>query len=185
MINTKQSMGTWLRKRLSSWRVISIVGAIYLVFQVVVATILHPLDALTVLKLQTSFSADVFVDIVQGWRDTGLIDAYGQHFYFDFILPILYSILMCAVLSKCFDANGIQNRYDTLLLLPFVAAGCDFIENVSHVVFLLNSDAITPTAVALSAFVCNMKWMLVLGFLIAITALSFRSQQNKTIEVGL
>jgi|GEM_PF-488328 len=179
----KNTAGTRLRERIGKWKLVMIFGAIYIASQLIIAGILHPLGTLTVLELQTSFSPDTFVNIVQGWIDSDMLSRYWDHFYFDMIHPVWYGLFLCAGLSHYFNVNAIPNKFDFLLFLPFVAGACDAIENISHIRFLLDSESITPLAIAISALACNVKWVLFLGSFLALFTLAIRSKNNNFVEV--
>jgi len=165
-----------LREGLRSWRVIWLSGAVYLASQIAIASILHPLDPLVVLELQTSLSSEAVAAILQQWRELELIDGYWRHYWLDFVHPLWYGVFLAALLARGFEANQLAPRYDTLILLPFVAAGFDLLENTLHVVFLLDEASITPAAVAISGSAAIAKWLLAALCLAAAITLGVRSR---------
>lgn len=156
-----------------SGRVIGVFGCAYLVSQVIIARILHPLDPLEVLRVQTTLRAPVVQQIFARWRAERLLDAYVRHYYFDFPHPVLYAVFLSAVLAWLLNRNRLPAGWNAVLILPVAAGLCDLLENVSHVAFLTDGVNITPTWVALSGIAAITKWLLAgssLG-LIAILAL--------------
>jgi hypothetical protein len=170
MINTQP---TWriamldrYRDRISSAKVILLFGIIYIVSQIIIANILHPLDSRLFLKAQTTFSREIYLNLLQGWEQAGMMGRYRLHFYFDFIHPVWYSIFISALLAKGMNLNRWSSRFNILLLIPFIAGMMDLVENVFHALFISNYSTISDHHIFLSALASNTKWALALGSLI-------------------
>ena len=139
---------------------IIIFGIIYFTSQFIIGSIVHPLGTGNVLALQTTLSSDIFKEIVSGWIASGQIGIYYKHFYFDNFHPIWYSIFLSLMIAKTFKVNGINPKFNFLILTPFIAGICDLIENAMHLYFLSDLRRATPALVALSGTATNIKWFL-------------------------
>jgi len=151
--------------------VIAPLGAIYLASQWAILTIIEPLDPAKVLALQTTFSADQFRAIEQGWQSAGVLGAYWRHFILDFPHPIWYGLLSAACLALALQFAGRSERYDFLIFVPIVAAACDLVENLFHVAFLLAPGLVNDPLVATSASFTHTKWFLMAASNVALLAL--------------
>ncbi len=149
-------------------------GAIYLLSQITIITILDPLGTDEVLRLQTTFSPETFASIKAGWIDAGLLDSYWRHFLFDFVHPVWYGLFLAALLAGGLDFARASARYDFILLAPFVAGACDFVENCLHVWFLVDPGMVANPWVAISGAFTNLKWLLFLPCFVAAAALYLR-----------
>jgi hypothetical protein len=163
-----------LRQRLDSWRLIAVFGALYGVSQVLISLILRPVGIDKALALQLTTSASTFAHIVDDWRAAGLVPAYLRHFYLDFLHPVWYAVFLAACLAKALHASRASARLDILLVVPFVAAGLDLVENVFHIVLIRNEALITPALVAASGLASNTKWALAALSLAAIGVLALK-----------
>ncbi len=159
-----------LRGSLNSGRLVLIFAIIYVISQVIIAIILHPVGTSNVFSLQTSFSAEFMRDTLEAWRQSGVLAAYQTHFLLDFIHPAWYAIALMAGLASVFTRASIPDRWNFFLLFPLIAGVCDLIENISHVMFIGNADAITGAAVAISALAAWLKWILVVVSLVTVIA---------------
>jgi hypothetical protein len=139
---------------------IAIFGFIYFVSQVIIGSILHPLGVKDALTLQTTLSSETFKEIASGWIASGQIGLYYKHFYFDNFHPIWYSIFLSLLIARAFKINNINPKFNFIILTPFVAAICDFFENMMHLYFLSDLQRATPALVALSGLATNTKWFL-------------------------
>jgi hypothetical protein len=157
--------------RLCDTRLILALGVAYLVSQATIASILHDLDPAVVLRLQTTLSVEVFTSILDHWRAAGLLPTYWRHYWLDFTHPFLYSTLLTAMLAKAFDANGLDARFDRLLLVPFAAGALDVVENLCHVAMLLDARLVVVPLVVASGLAANLKWLGALGSALAVPAL--------------
>ena len=179
MSRIQPTLGRRIRARLGSWWLIGGLGVLYFISQAIIGSILHALDPSTVLELQTTLSSKTFAGILGQWRETGLLETYWRHYYFDFPHPFLYSTFLAALLSKAFDANDIDHRYDNLLIIPFGAGALDLVENLCHVTMLLDADAITAPRVVLSGIAANLKWLGALACIAAVAMLAVRAGFRK------
>ena len=140
--------------------VIAILGAIYLVSQRTILSILEPLDPAKVLRLQLAMSAAEFVAIKQAWINAGVLDAYWHHFVFDFPHPFFYGLFSAACIAGALRFAARPASYDFLLLFPLAGAACDLVENGLHVLFLVAPRTISDVSVAISGTFTHLKWLL-------------------------
>lgn len=73
----------------------------------------------------------------------------------DMFYPIIYGLLLMSLLS--FLAKGKSNLY-FLNILPFIAVGIDFIENLSILKMLTNFSIVSMEMVHYSAAFTQLKW---------------------------
>lgn len=167
----------WVRMRTGNWKVIVPLGAAYLLSQTTIAFILHDLDPVRVLRLQTTLSADVFTSIIDGWREAGLLDLYWRHYWFDFSHPLLYGGLLAALLAMTLERNQLSAAWTPLLLMPMIAAGLDLFENLAHVTMLSKAGSIDQPWVALSGLAASCKWVFVLASACVVLILAVREHR--------
>lgn len=171
---TRQSLSSALRTRLDSWWVIGIFGVIFLASQIAIAVILHKVGHATVLRLQTTLSADTLAQGFERLRETGKLAAYRSHYWLDFVHPAWYGILLSASLAKAFRGNAVSSKFDFVVLVPFVAALLDLVENLCHVLFLSSPGAIVAPLVVLSGLAAILKWSLVAACIVIVLVLALR-----------
>jgi hypothetical protein len=138
-------------------------GIIYFASQIIIGIITYPLGVDNVIKLQTTFSSDVFKEIASGWIASGQVNLYYKHFQFDNFHPVWYSIFLSLLIARTFKINTINPKFNFIILAPFIAGICDLIENMMHLYFLADLNRATPTLVALSGTATNTKWFLSLS----------------------
>lgn len=160
-----------LRRRLAAWPVIAGFGAIYFLSQALIGVVVQPLGS-DMLRVQTSLSAETVRAIFARWEAAGLLDAYLAHYRYDMVHPLWYGVFLAALLARGFEANQVDPRRNLLLLLPFVAAACDLLENVLHLGFAANRDLITPATVLVANGAALTKWAIAAGCLVAAAGLA-------------
>lgn len=171
-----------LRRALGRGRVILPLGAAYLASQAAILRIIEPLGRDHVLRLQTALTPEAFLTVKQGWVDAGVLDAYWRHFLLDFPHPLLYGAFLAACLAGALRRSRAPASLDGLLLLPFVAAACDLVENSLHVLFLLRPAATVQPWVAMSGIFTHAKWLLVLVSMLAALALSLGAVRSARVK---
>jgi len=154
--------GNYIIKKSDSNFLIAIFGILYFASQIKIASIVHPLG-IDMLRIQTTLSSDTFKAIASGWIASGQINIYYQHFYYDNIHPVWYSIFLSLLIARTFKINGVNPKFNFIILTPFVAGICDLIENMMHLYFLADLNRATPALVALSGTATNTKWFLSLS----------------------
>lgn len=159
-------MGTFARaenyilKKSESTALIVVFGIIYFTSQVIIGSILHKIGTLKALALQMTFCSDKFREIASAWIQSGEIDVYYRHFYFDSVHPVWYAIFLSLLIARAFKINEVNSEFNGIILTPFVAAFCDFFENAMHLYLLADLNRATPFLVALSGLATNTKWIL-------------------------
>lgn len=166
------------RQRLDSWPMILAFGAVYFASQALIGVTVHPLGP-DMLAVQTTLSADEVHAIFARWEAAGLLPVYESHYRYDMIHPLWYGVFLAAMLAKGFNANGVPARYNALLLLPFVAAGGDVVENFLHLGYLADRASITPAHVLVSNGAACLKWLIAIGSACAVIALALRARMRR------
>lgn len=153
-------MLTSYRNRFGILRVVVLFGVLYLISQIIIGDILHDMGPLKFIKAQTTFSKSAYVEQVREWQKAGLMEDYRLHFYFDFLHPVWYSLFLSAWMSLVFNLNRLSNRYNGILVLPFMAGAMDLVENCFHVRFITSLETISSWMIVVSALASNLKWAL-------------------------
>lgn len=148
------------RNKLGVTRMVVISGLIYFVSQAIIGFIIHDLNPWLFVKAQTTFSKEVYLELLHGWQNAGLMPKYFHHFYLDFFHPFFYAVFLSALMAKAFNLNAVSSRYNWLLAIPFIAGFMDLVENGFHLSFISDVSSITQTKITLSAFASNTKWAL-------------------------
>jgi len=149
-----------LRVCLGRNRLLVVFGVLTLASQAIILSILRDLDLLQFARAQTTFSKATFLTLAHQWESAQLLPQYQLHFYFDFVHPIWYSCLLAGFIAKGLDRRGISDRWNWLLLMPFLAGLLDLVENCFHVRFIADLAAVTQPMITLSALAANLKWTL-------------------------
>lgn len=148
------------RSRFGVTRMVVISGLIYFISQAMIGSILHDLNPLLFVKAQTTFSKDVYLELLSRWETAGLMPKYFKHFYLDFFHSIFYAVFLSALMAKGMNINTVLSRYNWILLIPFVAGLMDLVENCFHLSFISDVNSITQTKITMSALAANTKWAL-------------------------
>lgn len=167
-----------LRHYLASWWIIVVFGAVYLVSQAAIGALVQPLGP-EMLGVQTTLSADRVRAIFAAWDAAGLVDTYAAHYRYDMVHPLWYGVLLAAMLARGFEANRVPASRNALLLLPFVAAGCDLIENLIHLTFITDRANITTAAVRIANGAALTKWTIAGGSVVAVAALALSALRRR------
>ncbi|MDD5224641.1 MAG: hypothetical protein PHE84_11700 [bacterium] len=159
--------------KLASRKIALVFGILYLINQGIIYSILSRLghDAI---RLQLTFSSQVFSDILAKWGDAGL-NIYLSHFYFDYPHVILYSV--CLASGIAYLTHRADRAPSPFILfaftLPFIAGILDALENTFHLIMIFHRACLTPTLVAISGTCTNLKWLsafasvLIMSFFVA------------------
>lgn len=147
------------RSLLANRWILGLIAAVTASLTIVLGSILSPISSVELLRAQLTFSRDAFVAILDGWQTRGLLGHFRDHFDLDlFIYPIAYGLLLASCIAFGLERTKAPHTRDRLILLPFLATFFDLIENLSHLRFLDDPDAITKAAVAMTALVASLKW---------------------------
>lgn len=154
---------------------IIILGFCFLLSQMIILNILVKLNVRDVFFLQTTFNSGEFVEIISDWKSKGVIDYYLQHYYFDFIHPVLYATFLWLLLRKALNRNGAINKNHYVLYLPFLAGLFDEIENSLHLYMILQ-DYYPSKLIILSSVFSNSKWIITAFCLVILLYLLFKKK---------
>lgn len=160
-----------LRKKLCSTRFLVVSAVLFVASQASIGAILRDVGPARVLRAQTTFSKETFLAIVGEWQREGVMPQYYRHFIPDFVHPVWYALLFAALLARGLDRQGLPERWNAVLLLPFVAGAFDLVENCLHLLFLSDLGAVTQPLIALSALASNLKWALLAVSLVVVLGL--------------
>jgi len=150
----------WLRRKCGSRRVAVISGLLFVVSQATIYYTIRDLPPERLIVLQTTFSKAEFLSIIGAWKLAGVLPRFQAHFYFDFFHPVWYGIFLTSLLALGLKANGAARRFDGLLWIPVAAAFLDMVENVVHVLFLLDIRRVNDATVFIGASAACLKWAL-------------------------
>jgi hypothetical protein len=146
------------RKKAGTAKIVIVFGVVYIISQAIIGLILHDLGPVQFVKAQTTFSKAVYLELARNWQQNGLMSFYEKHFYFDFLHPLWYSVFLSALIGYALNRGSFPTRYNGLMLMPFVAAIMDLIENFCHLKFISNLDAVSQSMIIVSALAANIKW---------------------------
>lgn len=171
-----------LRRALGRTWLIVVFGIVYLVSQVTILLIVHPLGG-QFAELQVSgFSAERYLAVFRHWEEAGLMAAYRAHFTFDDVHWIWYSGLFTFLLCRLFERSRIPHRFDWVLLLPLASGLADGYENSLQHVFLSAPDysTIVDPLPLLSTLASGLKWTLALIYVLLTLGLIARGRVRGT-----
>jgi hypothetical protein len=151
---------SWLRGKCGNRRLAIISGLLFVVSQALIAYTIRDLPPEKLIVLQTTFSKMKFLSIIGTWKLAGVLPQFKAHFYFDFFHPVWYGIFLASLIALALNANAVARRFDGLMFIPFAAAALDVVENVVHVLFLLDIRRVTDATVFIGASAACLKWAL-------------------------
>jgi hypothetical protein len=149
------------RAQYGTFRSVAFFFVVYTISQAAIGSILHAMGAADFLHAQTTFSRETYLAYVARWQAEGLMDNYRNHFYLDFIHPIWYTFLLASMLAHGLKCNRSSGQWNWVLVIPFIAGAMDVTENIMHVIFLADLQAITDPMIVAGALAANTKWALV------------------------
>ena len=116
--------------------------------------------------MQTAHTVEELQTILAEWGERG-VRVYLQLMYADFIFPLAYGLLLSSAIARLTVHDVDENGGNSLFLLPLVAGGMDWIENIFHIFMLQNPDHLEPLPTLLAAVAASAKWAL-LGISLAV-----------------
>jgi len=137
-------------------------GAVFLISQIHIATILSSLGIDYVLQLQLTDSPREFREILLLWENLGVLDRYKTHFYPDMLHPLWYGLFLSYWALSLFRGRVERGIF---VALSVSAAICDVAENLFHIAFLKNSVFITEGLLKISSVLTGFKWIVALGLM--------------------
>lgn len=147
------------------WQLLSRRTLVFLLFSTVCQLLLFYLLAslpahLNVLQVQSTWRAEDFSLILQSWSAEQRA-VFLSHYWVDFVYPFCYSLFFYSLLI---DLKVSQNKAQL-----FAAAGLfDVIENVLHLLLVLERIPVSDLSVGVVACISMLKWLLVAGFSILV-----------------
>ncbi|MDP6908847.1 MAG: hypothetical protein QF371_05035, partial [Flavobacteriales bacterium] len=93
--------------------------------------------------------------------------------------PIWYSVFLASLLAKAMNASHLGSKFNHIMILPFIAGIGDIIENSFHLYFLSDLSNATAPLVFISAFFCNLKWLLCGFSLLLVAFLGMKQMINR------
>jgi hypothetical protein len=169
---------TRARELLAHKGLLALFGSIYLVSQVVIAVLVHPLGTRRMVGLQLSgFSAADYRSTFAAWEAAGTMPFYRAHLIFDDLHWIWYAIALSAFLALALKAARLSAGWNFVLLFPVLAGIQDCIENGLQHVFLSQPgySAMIDPLPAISTAASIGKWILFIGSFLLIGALYLRA----------
>ncbi len=152
--------GHWFRGQGARWQVALAAGILFVVSQLAIYLIIRDISPEKLLLLQTSFSRKFFLETIAAWKLAGLLPLFKLHFIPDYLHPVWYSVLLASLMGLALNANRLSPRFDSLLLIPFVAGLLDLLENTMQLIMLADIGKITDGQVVAAALFANLKWLL-------------------------
>lgn len=147
------------RSVLASKWLLAILACLTVSLTIVMGSMLEPISPVELVRTQLTFSRDAFVAVLEDWQARGVLGRFRHHFDLDLVIyPITYGLSLASLLAFGLERMRAPHGRDRLLLLPFVASFFDVVENLSHLRFLDDPDAITETAVFATASAASLKW---------------------------
>lgn len=147
--------------------------SIYVVSQVVIVILVHPLGTRQMVALQlTGFSTAEYEKTFGAWEAAGSMAFYRAHLIFDDLHWIWYAIALSSLLAFALNAARLSGRWNVVLLFPALAGILDCIENGLQHVFLSQpgySTLIDPLP-AISTAASIGKWILFVASFLLIAA---------------
>jgi len=115
-------------------------------------------------SLDTSFfySADDLYRIAGAYGENGRRLYVRSRFTFDAIWPFVYAVFLTTAISWIYRRAFVpRSRWRLANLAPLLAAGFDYLENVSTSIVMLRYPARTPVVDRLAPFFTLSKWTLI------------------------
>ena len=151
-----------LREALQSTKILLIALILFIIFRIAFNFVAEGLGD-GILTLQLTFSGEEFRRLAEAWEEQDLLAIYFNHFYLDFLYPIIYGTFIASLLAKAMTLKNISQRANFLITLPFVAALLDMTENSLHIYMLTDFSRISDSMVWVSGAITHTKWVLAMG----------------------
>lgn len=151
-------------------RLVWVLIVCFLVSQSLIAYILGDV-ALPLLKMQTALNSEAFYKVLFSLRPDQM-QALRNHFYLDFIHPFIYGLaLFCCLVALVNLGN--KNRA-WILLLPWIAASCDILENILFIYLMEQTESHFNLTVFFLSMFALLKWLAALYALVICLSASLR-----------
>lgn len=144
-----RSLASWLRGlSRQPWALVFFAG-MFLVSQLSILVVLAPVGFDAVWQMQTTMSADTFSAVLADVYARDAAEDYIAHFYYDFLHPVWYSVLLVLLLGRAMDRAGWPAGRDAWLLIPLLAGVLDQVQNALHFYMVMDTANIAPVLVQL------------------------------------
>lgn len=122
------------------------------------------------------YSYDEVVIMIQNLDDS-TIDLYlfPQLFLLDVLYPVLLALFLSTLIVRLMNLIGLRSNfvYSNLFLLPFIAMGIDYLENILIAMMITGTIEISESIVNLSSTFTQLKglfttisWLVILGLVV-------------------
>lgn len=142
----------------------------------------RPPTAPSILALQLAFSSDRLASILDQWGKAAM-EAYVNSMWLDFLYPPAYAAAFSAwfaFLMRNQKEDVLPMRHHLVLfVMPFVAAGMDYVENALHLWMFAILHALPPLVVFLASLAAAIKWSLIGISIVVIGSLAIRFLMSK------
>ncbi|MBI1238633.1 MAG: hypothetical protein GC199_04750 [Alphaproteobacteria bacterium] len=179
-----------IRRTLASWPLFLLFAGIYVVSQIIIAVLVHPLDSARMVELQvTGYSVADYQRAFAIWQEAGVFAFYRAHLIFDDVHWIWYSLALSSGLALGLNMNGAGERWNWIIICPPLAGIQDWFENGLQHVFLSapGFQAIIDPLPVISTLASTGKWILflpsLLGVVLLLLAGIFRKRSAKGVSV--
>ncbi len=166
-------MLNFLKNKLGNRKFIIIFFILTIVSYGIMAFILKDVNMKDFINMQITLNKDTFVKIINSWN-ANQISEYHSHFYLDFLFLIFYSLLMFSIVSRFYIHAKVENRGVLFLILPFVIAVFDAIENIFHIYFFTVNYKMPSYMVMISGIFSIQKWVFLFIEIYVIMVLFFK-----------
>ncbi len=161
------------KNKLGNGKAITILFIFTIIIYGTMAFILKDINMKEFINMQITLNKDTFVKIINSWDNNQILE-YHNHFYLDFLYLISYSLLMFSVVSRFYIHAKVKTRGTIFLILPFIIAFFDLIENVFHIYFITVNYKMPAYLVMISGICSIQKWVFLFVELYVIAVLFFK-----------
>lgn len=153
---------------------IAILTALYVASQTKLVMIFSGVGAEPALRFQLATDKAVALGILHGWGEAGRAQ-FMSSFRFDFVHPFVYgALLYCTMKRFWVPAFGLP----ALLLLPWLAAAGDVVENLLEIKIIRELDAVSSQVVLASGAIAWTKWCLA-GLCVALSVAGMLARRRR------
>lgn len=121
------------------------------------------------LRLQLAFTPETYHAITEQWNPNQWIQ-YQRHFLPDFFFPWLYAIFLFSWLARHLLLADKKGVWNALLLLPWMTAIADCLENLLHL-WMIQSPELISSLITGCSLISLFKWLVALGLVLILSAL--------------
>lgn len=129
-----------------------------------------------ILAWQLTSSKSESLKLIQLWGQEG-VQWYLKTVWIDYLFPIAYSILGASLLTRTLFEIPLKNRHKMmafLIMMPFLAAFFDFVENAYQIVQVLRGASLPEWLFTMTFVIALCKWSFVIFSVLVIVVLKWR-----------